>query len=370
MEIFDKKIKFNPNTIYRLIARQVGNDINGLSEPCYEVRTKVFEATVYRALGITRKDILDFIKRTYQGTDYIRFQTNKVPFTVVLFYLYHKYVLLNKPQIAETILLYVLIKFYGSSFRKAFPDFCNSDVFRYTIDNITKVHLFYREKTIANSLIFLSKVMNKKYFSILNRWEAEPLAKFIVDARSRVSQSVKSFAQNYYVNSDAGKGVKTEREPEDDDQKNMFQTTTSSTGRAAVEKFIKSMFVYKNYNQVAVNEAKKISRVKNNMAESVIPLIHRKSSEENVKIILTSFMRELLDVNALCSNEFYKLIKKLMMIRNYKDTFVFKNLVIQFTDSMFNEALSPSSKISQRDMVALYLFVAFYITISFRKLFC
>ncbi|GAH05366.1 unnamed protein product [marine sediment metagenome] len=39
----DKKIKFNQQSIYRLIAREVGLNINGLSEPCYVVHTQNFE---------------------------------------------------------------------------------------------------------------------------------------------------------------------------------------------------------------------------------------------------------------------------------------------------------------------------------------
>ena len=47
-ETIDKKITFNPRRIYQLIVRQLGKDINGLSEPCYKVHTKVVETTIFR----------------------------------------------------------------------------------------------------------------------------------------------------------------------------------------------------------------------------------------------------------------------------------------------------------------------------------
>jgi hypothetical protein len=370
MEIFEKKLKFNPTIIYRMIARQAGTDINGLTEPCYAVHTKKFEATLYRNLGLVKKDISAFVRRTYEGTEYLRFQTVSVPYTVLLCYLYHKYVKANKKQMAEDVLLYILIKFYGSVYEKAFPNFCDKDTFRYTIDTITKRHMFYREKTIANALIYWSKEMNKQFFPIMKEWNPHILKKLIIDLRNRVSQSTKSFAQHYYANSKSGKGIRVEKEPETADQNNLYQTTTAATGKAAIEKFIKSVYVYKSYDQSVVNEAKKISRVKNHLAESILPLIHNKSSEENIKTILTSFLRNIPDLNSLCRPDFNKHVKKIMMPRKYQDTFTFKNLIVKFADSMIASSSDTIIKVSQRDMIAIYLFVAFYIALRFKKLFC
>ena len=152
----------------------------------------------------------------------------------------------------------------------------------------------------------------------------------------------------------------------------MFQTTTGagSGNTAAVEKFIKSMYVYKNNDRRALDEAKKRSRVKNNLAESMLPLIHNRSSEENVKIILISFMKNILDTKSLCGPEFYKMVSGLMYKRNLKDSFIFKNLIIDFSDSLYENVMSTSIKTGTRDKIPARIFVAFYITISFRNLFC
>ena len=78
----------------------------------------------------------------------------------------------------------------------------------------------------------------------------------------------------------------------------------------------------------------------------------------------------MIDVKSLCGQQFFSIVRKLLMVRNYKGTFVFRNLVIQFTDSIYEGSNPPTRKISQRDLIALQAFVAFYITISFRNLFC
>ena len=83
----------------------------------------------------------------------------------------------------------------------------------------------------------------------------------------------------------------------------------------------------------------------------------------------TSFLKEILDVNSLCGNEFFKIIRTLMLKKNYKDTFLFKNLIVGFTNTVFESGNPPTRNISGRDMRNLQLFVALYITINFRNLF-
>jgi hypothetical protein len=371
----DKKIKFNPQRIYRLIVREVGQNINGLSEPCYVVHTQNFEKIIYRELGVTKKEWKDFANKSQDELGPKgKGNTYRVPFTTAIAYLYHRFAKANKPKMAETVLMYLLIKYYGSVHAKFFPKWCDPDVFRYTIDNLTKVHLFYREKTIANALIFLSKGINKKFFNRVKNnpdWNPELMHNLMHDGRQRINQSTKSFANAYMSNSSAGKGVSAKQDPTDDDKRNMMQTTTGADGKAAaIEKFLKSMFVYKNHDRKAVDEAKKISRVKNNLAEMVIPLIHGRPSEENVKIILTSFMKNILDTNSLCGPNFNKIVKKLIGVRNYKDTFVFRNLIVSFTNSLLDLLKPNTDHITTRDINSLSLFIALYLTISFRNLFC
>lgn len=373
MNIIEKKIKFNPQRVHLLIARQAGIDINGLSAPCYEVKTKVFEAKVYRELGVSQKDMKDFAVRSVKGTKGEKSKVVKVPFTFTLGYLYYKFIKANKQKMAGDILLYTLIKHYGSRYHVHLPTTCNPDLFRYTIKNMTSTQLFYREKTIANALIFLSKALGKRYYSKIKErdWDPELLSKFMVESRHRVAQSTRNFFRAYYRYSEDKKGISVAREPEDEDQRNLFQTTTASTGKTvAIEKFIKSMFVYKMYDRKAIDEAKRESRVKSNLAENIIPIIHEKSSQENIKIILTSFLKEILDTKSLCGDNFFKIIKKLMMVRNFKKSFVFRNLVVDFTGSILNSINPTINVMSQRDRISLDVFVAFYITTSFRNLFC
>ena len=371
MDIFEKKVKFNPQRIYRLIARQLGQDINGLSEPCYKVRTQKFEATLYREMGITTSDLRAFAKRTYQGTKWTRFAIVNVPFTLALAYIYYRFAKARKKKMAETIMMYTIVKHYGSESRKSLPKACLDDVFRYTLSNITPTHLFYKHKTVANAIIHISRRMQELKYSIMDTWEPDKIGVFITDGRTRIAQSVHSFAEHYYKNHESGKGVSIEKSPESDDEKNLLQTTTGAAGRqAAIDKFIKSMFVYKNYDKNAVVEAKRLSRVKSNLAESIIPAIHDKSSEENIKIILTSFLKEVLDTRGLCGPRFFTIVRKLIMVRNYKDTFVFRNLVVGFTKTVFEQSNPPIRQLTVRNERDLVAFVAFYITISFRNLFC
>jgi hypothetical protein len=370
MEIFENKIKFNAQRINRLLVQQVGRHINALSQPCHKIDTKDFEMTLFREMGIRPKDVKEFAERTYKdvkvGT------THVVPFTFLIIYLYYRFLKSRQIKMAETALLYLLIKFYGSETRKSYPKFCDEEVFRYTLANITPANLFHREGTIANALIYLMRALNKKYSALIERWDPIILKDFTSQSRRRVAQSVQGFARQYYTNRDKGKRITGEKDvtsEEDDEKKNLYQNTTSGKF-PAIEKFLKSMFVYKNFDRRAIDEAKRVSRVKVNLAESMISTIHSRDSEEQIKIILTSFLKEILDAKSLCGQEFFKIVRKLMMVRNYKDSFVFRNLIVNFTQSVFESGNPPTRQLSSRDRTSLEMFVAFYITISFRNLFC
>jgi hypothetical protein len=377
LNTLNKKVKFNPQRVYQIIARQAGRDLNNLSEPCAKVHTKVFEAQLYRELGVTQKFVRDIAKENAKESGPKGQKSNvvRVPLTFILSYIYYRFVKINKQKMAEDIILYTLVKHYGSVFEKHLPVGCQENVFRYTIDNIVKVHLFYREKTIPNALLFLSKALNKRFYTRIKKgdWNAELMVDYMKEARHRVAQSTRSFMQAYYRNSELGIGTSAQKEAgEDDENRNMFQTTTSTGGGAAIEKFLKSMFVYKNYDKKSIDEAKRASRVKPNLAEMIITMIHDRSSEENVKIILTSFLKNILDSKSLCGPDFFKIVKSRMLKRDLKrDPYVFKNLVIGFTNSMLDSSdRSIISPVSSRDQKPLELFVAFYITLRFRNLFC
>jgi hypothetical protein len=372
-DTLDQKIKINPQVLYRLFARESAKHINGLSEPCYKIDTKTFEKNLYRTLGnIKPTDLRAVAKETFKDHRNAKHsQVSSEPFTFLLMYLYYKFAKANKKQMAETILLYSLLKHHGSEARKFMPKFCNAEVFQYTLNDITPVHLYRVHKTIANALIYLTKDLHKKYFEPMKRWDADPIYHLTTYSRNRIKQSMKSFAQAYYRNSDEGKGIYKQQEAgEDGENKNMFQVTTGDAGKqAAIEKFVKSMFVYKNYDRKAFDEAKKVSRVKPNIASPLLNEIHDKSSEEHIKIILTSFLKEVVDTKGLC-NDSVKIVKKLMMVRNFKDTFVFKNLITNFTSSIIDKANPPTREIPTRDRNYVEQFVAQYIVLSFRNLFC
>jgi len=378
LDIINQKIKFNPVLIHRLIAREAGRHINGLSEPCYSVDTKKFQYIVYRHLGVDEKDWKAAAK---ESEDTLgpkgKGDTSRVPFTFALTYLVYRYIKANKIKMANDILLYHFVKTYGSLREKYFPKFCDSDTFRYTIDNLVKVHAFYREKTVAGALIYWTVATNKRWFQKIKNsqeWNPELMHDYMVEIRNKVNQSTRSFTQAYMRNIEDGKKVSAEKEAENADEKNLLQTTTSASGQAAIEKYLKSVYVYKNKDNKAAVDAKKFSRAKNNLAEMVIPMILDKSFEENIKTILTNFYKELMnqhmDAESMCGEKMIRLVRKLMLIRNYKDTYAFKSLVVSLTDSMVDRLDPMARKMTIRDRVNLDTFVALYITIRFRNLFC
>ena len=130
---------------------------------------------------------------------------------------YYEYFLDQNDKLAYTYtVLFHTIRMYTNRMHIQMK-FCNPDTFKYTLEHLNKSHLFYREKTISNALYYLSKQFQLKYESAIKSENVDKIGAFIQEVRTRIAQSVKSFASLYYKASDQGLSFKSPFEGEDDD---------------------------------------------------------------------------------------------------------------------------------------------------------
>ena len=89
---------------------------------------------------------------------------------------------------------------------------CVDDVFKYALETLTKTHLFAREKSIPNSIYFLTQEMIRRYTKGMKENDLDQISLFIHESRTRISQSLKSFLGAYFKVSEEGPRFKTEVE--------------------------------------------------------------------------------------------------------------------------------------------------------------
>jgi hypothetical protein len=249
--------------------------------------------------------------------------------------------------------------------------YCDDNIFRYTIDTLTKTHLFVREKTIANSLYYLATEVRKRYMRDIQEWNVDGIINFIGASRHRISQSVKSFVQNYYKVREKGEAIKTLNDTPDEEG-NVYQQKAMERGKSKIDGAIKKLTIYKVVDKRAMYEAKKISKVKASIAEAIANEMVNVEYADNVRMILNLYLKELKNSNDLCGSGYEKYLRSLMAVKRSNAMVYFKqqvNVLLMKVLKNIKMEKQYTSYTSQTQFI-INLFLASYITMIFRSTMC
>lgn len=370
MEILHQAVNPDKNKLKRFITTSAARELSALSEPCYYPKTKRFYFELLNILKIKDKDVKDFVKRNYQGTKAEKWNLWRDPATNLLVFIMH-YFLTERDQAAysATMVYYMIIQ-YSRLMNKQIK-YCDADTFKYTLDTLTRTHLFFREKTIPNSLYYLSRQMEKGFTNDIKDWNVDQIIAFIGVARHRISQSVKSFAENYYRNKQAGVSIKTQGD-EADDEANSYQYQVLQRGQKVVDEVTKKITSYKVIDRKAFDEAKQISKIKTSIATIVADGVTNEKHFNNVKIALQLFIKEAKTVSMICGDDFYVYVKRLMAVKRTVAQLYFKSQVNILLIEVLKDAkfLQTYEKYTPQTQFIINSFLAFYITIMLRRTIC
>ena len=374
MDTILSKAKVNLPQLRRAIEKLAAKELSALSEPCYYPKTKRFYFELLNIMGLKDKDFKEFVKRTYKGTKAQKWAMYQDKATNLLLLLMHLFLKKRNKAGYHSVVLYHIIVQYSRLMHKQLK-YCNTDTFRQTLDGLTKTHLFAREKTISNALYYLSREIyaNKRFEAAILEWDMDKVLEFQVVSRTRVSQSVKSFVENYYKIKEKGDIVKTYEEPSGDDEEDYRpEVKMGQKGKKTIDEVVKKFVIYKIVDNKALNEAKKISKVKTSIAAIITQKLINVKYADNIRMILQLFVKEIPDVSSICGNKFYPYVKKLMAVKRTRATVYFKQqvnilLVKVLEDGGHKEAYD--SYTSQTQFI-INTFLAYYLTIVLRNNLC
>jgi hypothetical protein len=366
MEILLSQSNIDFYKLKRTLHRIAASELSSLSEPCYYPSLKKYYYELLHICQLKEKDITEYVKRFYKGTPAAKWKLHRDP--ISNFYIFLM-VILNKNreiQAYKSMLIIYIIRNYTNLIHKQMQ-FCNPDVFKYAMENLAKTHLFSREKTIPGSLFFMSSEMDKRYHQTLKNGNVTGVAKFITECRTRISQSLKSFAEIYYKASKDGSAM---RNPNEDDDSIQYQQLEKSS--RVINDTVKSLTVYKIIDSKAVNDARTLTKVRASLATSISKSLTNIKYEDNIRLILELFVKELSDVGHLCGDLFYKNVRTLMAVKRTKSLVYFKQqinvlIVKLIKDINFDKEYNKLTKQTQ-SLINLYL--AYYITLSMRNSIC
>jgi len=352
------------------ISRVVAKNLSDLTEPCYYPELKKHYYELLKLVGITEKDLKDFIKQRWAGKKEANFSTNTDKFANLLVFLLQYYLFKRDSQGYNYVMVLYIIRHYANLMHKHFK-FCNPDVFKYALETLTKTHLFAREKTISNALFYMSKEMTRRWTTALQKNDLDNIGMFMREARHRVSQSIKSFAQTYYKVSKEGVGIRSEEpQPEDDD--NGYQTQTSARTMKLVDDVTKKITVYRYTDRKAQEDARKISKINAALATQIVSKLNNTKYSDLIRLILKLYVKDIKDVKQLCGKDYERHVRELMSLKRTKQKIYFKQQVNILLIKLLKDFkyTQKYQKLTPQTQFLINLFLAYYLTMLVRNTAC
>jgi len=363
-----KKAEIKEIPLRNYIIALVGKELNSLTEPCYYPSLKKNYYEILKLVGLSDNDLKLFANEFYMHTpaQNLKIHTQSTT-SLILFIIY--YFVTKKDMVGyNAAMVYFSLQQFTNLMYKQIR-YCNPDAFKYALENVSKIHLFFRERSIPMSLTFLAKELQVKWTQRILEMDPNEIYMFLNELRSRISQSVKSFAEIYYRAMKQGLGAKTSKEElGDEDEKGTSKPQTQRGEERYADEFSKRICLYKEIDYKIVSEAQQLSGIKYALSTIITHKLSVLKYQDDVKLIITLFLRSILkDANLLCSKEYYTFLNKSMTVRRTVERIYLKQQVNMLAIKILQEIKEPNLDAYKH---SVSMFLAYYITLQLRKNLC
>lgn len=366
MDTLLEKSKIDDRKLYKFIKTTSMQELSNLSEPCYYPKFRKYKSELLRFVGLSEKDLKEFPKRFYKGTKWSKFQLHNDDYTNLLLFIMHYFLKNNNELGFSTTLLFYNIRQYSNVIHKLLR-YCNEEIFKYSLENLPNIHLFKREKTIGNAIYFLSKQYSKTYKDSIKNQDVDKIGKFIQESRHRINQSLKSFVKVYYKAHEEHESFQRPIEISGEEIE-----VPVKRGEVLIDKFVKKITVYKQYDRNALDESLKESKIKKDSAVELVKELGNNKYNERLNIVLKLLLYKIRDLDTLCSDEFKEYVRKLITIKRTREKIYFKQqineLLIDILKSL--NKYDDYEKMNNRNKFFINMFLAYYISLSFKNYIC
>jgi len=366
------KAKINDAWFKRELPRIVAYNFSKINEPCFYPEVKRHFYEFLRNTGLTEADIKAFTKRRWKGTKWASFQTHNEHLTNFYVFLLQYFIKKRDITTFKNLMYFYVIRQYANLMKKYFK-YCLPESFKYALETLTKTHLFARERTIPNALMYIANESIRKFSKGLLNNDLENISYFMTDTRSRLNQSLKSFASTYHNAANQGLGMGTDKLPEDDDE--MIQDVkTREEGEKLIDVVVKKLVAYRHFDRRAFEEAKKLSKINVALANQIVQKINNVKYSDNIRIILKLFLKDLVgrSASALCGPDYNTYVRNLMSVKRTKLKIFFKQQVNILLIEILKELRYSNKyeKMTSQTQFSVNLFLAYYLTMVLRNSVC
>lgn len=370
MDILLKKAKINKIKIRAEVTKIVAYNLNSLVEPCFYPNIKKYYYEFLDNSGLTDTDAKEFTKRRWKGRKEYKFHIHMDVLNNFYIFLM-QYFLKQKDMVTyRYLMLFYTLRQYTNELYNNLP-YCIPETFKYALDNLTRNHLFVREKTIGNALYYLSNESIRRWTNVLETNDLDGISRFMTESRSRINQSLRSFREEYFRVAEEGGGIKTEVSTTDDEE-NSYQSDSGEKTIRIIDDVVRKITVYKSVDIKSQEEARNLTKINSSIATVIINKLGNTKYIDIIRIILKLFIRDLTSVKKLCGKEYYDFVRQLMTIKRTKQKIYFKQQI----NILLLELLKDSrytgtyNKLTVQTQFLVNLFLAYYITLQMRTSSC
>ena len=360
-KIDDGKIR----TILNIIATE---ELLRLSRPCYRSNLRHSILELLHACALTKQNIEKFAERTWKGRSEENSRVAKDPVSLFIVWLMWHYLNARDLKTFKSALIVYMIRQYSDLFKKYLYS-CNEEIFLFTLENITKIHLFFKTGGISEAIQYLCDDLEEKHINDIKNWNLNNISAFIRDSRGRLNQSFRSFANGYYINAKVVKtsGASTEAKEE--------KITPQALGRTKMLTNNVARQICRNgyVDEYAIHDARKLKRIKGSTAISLVRELSNSNRSAqyfgDVKLILELFLRKAF-YNRVPLDKYIRLATDLMSIKRTKQPVYLKQQVRQLLFKLVkNRGIENEIKnLSPQTQSSIAGFLAHYIARVLRNL--
>jgi hypothetical protein len=352
--------------LHSFIINKISREFSNLVENCYYPKISEIYKDLLHLTSASETELKTYAKQKYSGK-LAKYKLLHDPQTTLQILIIQDF-LRNKDLAAAAAAfhLFALRQYTNLLHRYTTPpgsrqQICKPDIFQSALEQLSKNHMYSRQKTISGSIIYYSNEMFKRYLTALKEDDADGIHSLIYAIRTRMNQTMRSFFNKYYeINKNKDQMVKSKEEVE-------YDETHETKLRNYVNKISKDICIYANVNREAATQASELIKFNKMLSERYAVEMSQTKYINDIELAIYLLLKDLKDISFIKSVKFLDYVKKLMAIKVTKQTVYFKKSVTNIHDEIirslkltkwFNN-LSTQSKAISRNFVAFYL--AFYI---------
>ncbi len=365
--------KLDHTKLHRYILNVISNEFANMVENCYYPKvsrnSKVYRDLLYmtqsKEAKLTKYAKEKYTIRTVGNKSKSRFLYD--PYTTLLILIVQDFIDHKDITGAQSTFNLFALRYYtnllyrGTTPRGSHSKICNDQYFQSALDRLSNNHMFMKQKTIANSVMYYSRQTFQKYMKALASDDTLAIATMIIELRTRLAQSMRSFFKQYYkARDEKDNQVRSKNEMD-------YDVSHEKKLKAFISRITKDLCVYGKIDKRAIENASSLLKFNKKLSVEYSKKLSNPKYVNEIEVALFLLLRDVKDVSYIKKVDFLDHVKKLLSIKVTNKTTYFKKSIndihLQIIDELklnkWYDNLSIQSKSISRNYIAYYL--AFYI---------